>query len=94
MLEKRNPHTLWALFGIMLDLWECWKSATLTHFWLGRHVGFLGMLEKCNTHTLWALSDIILDAWNAGKVQHSHTFAPLQLGPNLASLNSLQNVLH
>ena len=32
MLEKCNPHTLRALFDIMLDFWECWKSATLTHF--------------------------------------------------------------
>ena len=92
MLEKCNLHTRWALFDIMLDFWECWKSANLTHFSLGHHAGFLGMLEKCNTHTLWALFAIMLDAWNAGKVQHSHTFAPStcpqlglpQLGPNLA----------
>ena len=32
MLEKCNTHTRWALFDIMLDFWECWKSATLTHF--------------------------------------------------------------
>ena len=32
MLEKCSPHRLWALCDIMLDLWGCLKSATLTHF--------------------------------------------------------------
>ena len=29
MLEKCNPHTLRALFDIMLDFWECWKSVNM-----------------------------------------------------------------
>ena len=32
MLEKWNPHTLWARCDIMLDFWEYLNCATLTHY--------------------------------------------------------------
>ena len=67
MLEKCNTHTRWALFDIMLDIWECWKSATLTHF--GHFVascwtfGNAGKVQHSHTFG-WG---VMLDFWECWK---------------------------
>ena len=66
MLEKCNPHTLRARFD-MLDFWECWKNATLTH---GGHFltscwtfGNAGKVQPSHTFG-WG---VMLDFWECWK---------------------------
>ena len=76
ILEKCNPHTLWAFFDIAFNAAGCWKSATLTHFghFLTSCWTFGNNYLKNSTVT--RLGDLLTSLsmpLDAGKVQPSHT---------------------